>query len=188
MSLHPASRQQHDLLGLSWIDAPVRRGAELSPCGTFRYRLTRRWDDPAKPEPLLPFIMLNPSDADADIDDPTVRRCMGFGRYLGFGGIAICNLFAFRSPKPEVLRAAKDPYGPLNDDALARIFQDAKSEYVGVVAAWGAGCHDPDTAKRLCITAKGFGVPLYCLGMTKDGHPRHPLYVKGDQKLVEYTI
>jgi hypothetical protein len=176
-----------DLLGLSWIDAPIRKDAEISACGIYRYRLTRRWDDPNRPEPLLSFVMLNPSDADASIDDPTIRRCMGFSRVRGFGGIAVGNLFAFRSPKPELMRAAKDPFGPLNGDALARIFIDAKRDIVPVVAAWGAGCHDADVAKRLTITAKGYGVPLYCLGTTKDGHPRHPLYVKSNQPLVEFT-
>ena len=104
-------------MGVAVIDLLIRKTADISDCGAYRYRLTREWSD----KPLLPFVMLNPSDANAEIDDPTIRRCMGFARAWGYGGIVVGNLYAFRTPYPETLWKAPDPYGPLNDAALIKI-------------------------------------------------------------------
>ncbi len=89
-------------------DLFVTKEAVISDCGRYRYRLTRRWGD----GPLLSFIMLNPSTADAEVDDPTIRRCMGFARRDGYGGIVVGNLYAFRTTKPKALFAADNPLGP----------------------------------------------------------------------------
>ena len=117
--------------------------------------------------------MLNPSTADERVLDPTIRRCMGFARAWGFGGIDVVNLFAWRSTDPAALARVADPIGPDNDETIA----DALRQAALAVAAWGC---DPMTRTR-SVAIKGLAarvrVPLWCLGVTKNGHPRHPLYV-----------
>ena len=159
---------------------PLFKWAHISECGKYRYTLERRWDH----GPLLPFIMLNPSTADADIDDPTIRRCMGFACREGFGGIIVGNLFAFRATDPKVMLAAPNRVGPLNEKTLFDIATRAWLEEVPIVAAWGSNADGKGgfTVARL----RGIGATVKCLGMTKGGEPRYPLYVKGDQPLVEY--
>lgn len=153
--------------------------ATLSGCGTFRYQLTRTWDAALRP---AAFVMLNPSTADATADDPTVRRCVGFARAWGCGGIEVVNLFAFRSPNPSDLLSAADPVGPENDGYVRRAAEQCRP----VVAAWGASFPPgPRVGAVLDILAR-VGVPLMCLGVTKGGHPRHPLYVPAVAKLVPY--
>src|SRR5947199_273854 len=85
--------------------------AVLSPCGEFRYLRKRQWGPltVGKKPALLGFLMLNPSTADAAKDDPTIRRCIGFGKQLDYDGIIVANLFAYRSPHPEMLKTAEDP-------------------------------------------------------------------------------
>jgi hypothetical protein len=83
------------------------RGATLSDCGRYRYRLWRRWAD----GPTVLFVMLNPSTADADVDDPTIRRCIGFARSWGAGALEVVNLYAWRATQPAELKAAVGPVG-----------------------------------------------------------------------------
>lgn len=109
----------------------IEYDAELSECGEYRYRLSRIWDEAKKP---LTFIMLNPSTADAELDDPTIRRCMGFAEREQAGGVVVVNLYGFRATKPFDLFQATDPIGPGNDRALKRAARQAKS----IVCAWGA--------------------------------------------------
>lgn len=152
------------------------RTARVSACGRYRYRLTRYWG----PGYFLPFVMLNPSVADADIDDPTIRRCIGFAKREGAGGIVVVNQFAFRSTSPDVLGATEDPFGPANDDALLEVAYEASALDMPIVCAWGA--HGGKSNRHITLLQRG-DARLVCLGKTKDGHPRHPLYVKGDQPL-----
>lgn len=162
----------------SLFDAPAAaaplddRGAELSPCLRYRYRLWRRW---APGAPLV-FCMLNPSTADATEDDPTIRRCIGFARRDGYPAIEVVNLFAFRATDPAELPEASVAVGTMNDAFLRRAFTAAAL----VVAAWGA--HPLAEARARVVAALAPG-PLHCLGVTKSGAPRHPLYVRGDQAL-----
>lgn len=143
------------------------RSAEFSVCGTYRYALWRIW----KPEaPRVLFIGLNPSSADGQSDDPTVRRCLGYARSWGYGSLALANLFAYRSTNPACLRAAEDPVGPLND----RWLQDLAREADLVVAAWG----DHGRFDQCWKAGAAMREILYCLGTTKLGQPRHPLYLK----------
>ena len=95
---------------LSGVACEIERAAVISKCGAYRYSLTRKWSD----APLLSFVMLNPSTADAKEDDPTIRRCIGFARREGAGGLIVANLYALRSSSPEALWAARDPIGPQN--------------------------------------------------------------------------
>lgn len=158
----------------------IFKSALISECTRYRYWLAREWDLSAG---RLPFIMLNPSTADAELDDPTIRRCMSFARREGYGGISVHNLFAFRATSPKDMRAAVDPIGPMNDHHLGRLFDVMAISQKPIVAAWGAhGVHDwRDEAVKALARVKG--VNLVCLGRTAAGHPRHPLYVKGDQPL-----
>jgi hypothetical protein len=155
----------------------VIRRADMSPCGRYRYRLSRYWGR----GPMLPFVMLNPSTADAEVDDPTILRCMGFGRREGGGGIVVANLFAFRAPSPVALTKATDPIGLDNDDALIELAADSRGNAIPIICAWGArGGVAADRASQMLRDA---GARLVCLGKTRDGHPRHPLYVRADQAL-----
>jgi hypothetical protein len=111
---------------------------------------------------------------------------MSFAKREGFGGIVVGNLFAFRATNPKIMFAAPDCVGPDNEAILFEIADRARLEGAPVVVAWGANADKRGgfTVQRL----KSMGVTIRCLGKTKGGEPRHPLYVKGDQSLVEYTI
>lgn len=150
--------------------------AHISPCGQYRYELTRSWAD----GPLLTFVMLNPSTADADKDDPTIRRCVGFAKRDGFAGLRVVNLFAFRATQPADMHVAGDPIGPDNEAHLIDLFSAGGT----FVAAWGAGGQFKGRAYDVRRLAAMLGVEMQCLGTTKDGYPRHPLYVRSDQPLV----
>lgn len=116
------------------------------------------------------FIGLNPSTADETKDDPTVRRCIGFAKRWGYGGIYMLNLFAFRSTDPKKLLEVPNPYGPENSQFL-RMYAESAGV---IVAAWGAF---PLARERGRFVEGIVTHPLYCLGTTKSGAPRHPLYV-----------
>ncbi len=119
--------------------------------------------------------MLNPSTADAAADDPTIRRCIGFARAWGFGALEVVNLFAYRATRPADLFAADDPVGPRND----RFVRAAARSAAMVVAAWGVHGtrrgRDADVLATLRILGS-----VHCLGTTKRGQPRHPLFVRGE--------
>lgn len=138
-----------------------------SRCDRYRYGLSRVWDDS---KPALLFIMLNPSTADEHRNDPTVARCETRARSMGFGGVMVANLFAFRATRPQDLKKAKAPIGELND-ALLQHWSDRAGM---TVAAWGG--HGDHQGRALEIARK-IGTPMHHLGLTKAGHPRHPLYV-----------
>lgn len=150
------------------VDEILRR-AVLSDCGTYRYELIRRWDVTL---PRVGWIMLNPSTADAEQDDPTIRRCIGFAKSWGYGGIVVRNLYALRATDPRALWNHPSPVGPDNDSYLL----DAVDDLV-TVCAWGAHGRRGDAVINALSDA---GAALYHLGLTKAGKPRHPLYLKGD--------
>ena len=164
-------------------DLLIQRGASISDCGRYRYSLTRKWELGAY---SLPIIMLNPSTADADVDDPTIRRCMAFARREGFGGIRVMNLFAFRATSPADMKASDDPIGPNCSTHLEDILAIAAEAELPVLAAWGTHGSFRGRDEAVKISAKGWGTKLVCLGTTKDGHPKHPLYVAGDQPFVPF--
>lgn len=170
---------------MSLFEAPAASDATVSPCGKYRYDLTRTWSDGGG---IALFIMLNPSTADATIDDPTIRRCIGFAKREHCGGLAVVNLFARRATVPDLLLGCENPTGPDNQATIRRWLSDERV-YV-VIAAWGAWWRaQRDRPARLNVEglARDAGRTLYCLGKTKDGDPRHPLYVKGDAPLQEYA-
>lgn len=146
-------------------------GAVFSGCRRYRYALWRTWGD----GPAFVVIGLNPSTADETEDDPTIRRCKGFARRERCGGLIMLNLFALRATDPREMKAAEDPVGPANDAAIA----DMVGEGDTVVAAWGVhGDHRGRDAEVAALVPH-----LQCLGTTKQGHPRHPLYLRSDTPL-----
>lgn len=149
----------------------------------YRYHLTRRWGS----EPVLPFIMLNPSTADETLDDPTIRRCIGFARREGAGGIRVANLYGFRATDPHELTLYGWPEGPLNDQHLSALAAEAAWDGQPIVVAWGANA-PKDRVARLIEQLEPSGVPLVCLGVTRSGSPRHPLYVRGDAPLIPWPV
>lgn len=153
----------------------MNRSAVISDCGVYRYRLSRWWDEGFR----AVFVMLNPSTADAEQDDPTIRRCIGFAKAWKCAGLEVVNLFALRSTDPMALTTYPDPIGPENDKAI----RDAIHAPSVVVAAWGV--HGRLRGRGVQVRAL-VGNSLYCLGLTRSGHPRHPLYVKADTKPMPY--
>lgn len=155
--------------------------ATFSPCRTYRYALTRRWSD----WPAAAFVMLNPSVASAEVDDATIRRCSSFARSWGAGGLLVVNLFGLRATDPRELRRHPDPVGPDNDLVIGSLL--AGDEPVGpVVCAWGAHPGTAERARRVLGLVANRELRPLCLGTTKGGHPRHPLYVRGDTAATEY--
>jgi hypothetical protein len=153
----------------------ITAGAFLSPCRIYRYVLWRRWD--AK-RPSVMFVGLNPSTADETEDDPTIRRCVGFAKAWGYGGIAMLNLFAYRSTDPAALKRVSDPIGPHNNDHL--IIEEVNC--AKVIAAWGVHGTLHGRDRQVCAML----TQLWCLGTTKSGHPKHPLYLRSDTQPVSF--
>lgn len=150
------------------MGAYLDQGAEFSPCGQYRYTLWRRL---GMGDRAVAFVGLNPSTATATTDDPTIRRCIGFARAWGFDWLYMLNLHAFRSTDPRGLAHAVDPVGPANWEALQNFGRKADM----LVAAWGANeLHGAarEYAERLYALPR-----THCLGTTKSGAPRHPLYL-----------
>ncbi|MBL4806222.1 MAG: DUF1643 domain-containing protein [Rhodobacteraceae bacterium] len=144
--------------------------ANYSDCEQYRYDLTRVWDDTGR---KVLFLMLNPSTATEVQNDPTVERCERRARTLGFGAFRVCNIFAFRATDPKVMRAKPDPVGPQNDAAIKQAVAWADE----VVAAWGAnGEHMARGATVEALLRASNAKPKH-LGLTKAGHPKHPLYI-----------
>jgi hypothetical protein len=153
----------------------IKSTARFSPCGRYRYSLTRIWD---RHRPIILFIGLNPSTADAIKNDPTVSRCIGFAKKWGYGGMFMANIFAYRSTDPDVLKRVADPVGPGNDAAIRRMCRQARH----VVVAWGARGRLHGRGEQILTIVK----EPHCLGTTQNGSPRHPLYAGGAARLRRY--
>lgn len=159
----------------------VIRTAVIDPTGLYRYRLDRVW------APLIPrrccFVMLNPSTADASVDDPTIRRCVAFAKRWGYGSLTVVNLFGYRATCPAQLDMVDDPVGPENDRHILEALPQHPDERI--VIAWGAqGDNWPDRVREVLRILED-ARPVH-LGLTKDGCPRHPLYVPADAVLGVY--
>ncbi|MGG6296134.1 DUF1643 domain-containing protein [Leptolyngbya sp. AN02str] len=139
--------------------------------GTYRYTLWREWDAAL---PRLAFVMLNPSTATAIANDPTIRRCIGFAQAWGFGAVEVVNLFAYRSTHPQQLRLAADPVGTENDWYVQQAAEKAEI----VVLAWGNWGYLQARDRTMYQLLASYNPQ--CLGLTKTGQPRHPLYLRRD--------
>lgn len=157
--------------------------AVFSPDRTYRYALTRQWN-PDRPPAV--FIMLNPSTADAWVLDPTVTRCRNFAAKWGCGGLVVLNAFALRATDPKVLRGHPDPVGPDNDQVIAAVL--CAGQAGPVIVAWGSDetMRRSGRADQLVALLHTGGFEPQCLGKTTAGHPRHPLYVRGDTEPIPY--
>ncbi len=156
--------------------------ANFSLCKTYRYTLQRTLSRDGLG--ICVFIMLNPSTADADTNDPTVRRCVGYADAWGYRTLTVLNAFAFRGTDPKNMKAAEDPVGPDNDHWIHSVCTySIKSR---VIVAWGKdGTHlDRDLAVMKILTERG--LPVFCLGINLDGTPKHPLYLKKNLQPTAY--
>lgn len=154
-------------------DAPST--AVYSDCESYRYLLTRVWDESGK---RALFIMLNPSTATEVQNDPTVERCERRARALGFGGFRVTNIFGWRDTDPKKMRAAADPVGAENDAAILESCPWADQ----IIAAWGAHGEHMGRGAEMEALLRAQNQPVYHLGLTKAGHPKHPLYIAYTQQ------
>lgn len=169
-----------DLFGLNTSDAvfspcdvcpePARELCEDPVHRPWRYRLIRVWNDT---QPLACWIMLNPSTAGRERNDPTIRRCIAFTKLWGYGGMLAGNLFALRATDPANLKRHQDPVGPENNHNLA----DMARRCAITVCAWGSHPMVSGRAAEVLHMLTDLSVDLRCLGRTKQGRPKHPLYV-----------
>lgn len=166
--------------------------AVFSECGQFRFNLTRRWDntpsllrDPDAPARYVLWIMLNPSTADEQVLDPTLTRCREYSRAWGYEGMIVRNIFAFRTPDPKVMLAAqKDGVditgGKRNDEWLAD-----RTDVAKVMVGWGSFSLAGQRARDLSGI---LGSDLECLGVNRDGSPKHPLYLRKSAEPVPFGL
>lgn len=163
----------------------IDKTASISPCEQYRYTLSRFWD---LSKPVLAYVMLNPSTADAMEDDPTIGSCVRIADYNGFGGITVLNLFAFRAIDCKQLRTAADPVGPENNEYIRSITQERRV----VVLAWGSRqkirtprlMFRPSVVKTIL---RENGVELKFLRTTKGGDPEHPLFIPRSTDLKDFA-
>ena len=154
--------------------------AEFSPCEKYRYHLLRMWNVVEKPKMAM-FVGLNPSTADASVDDPTVKRCVGYAKRLGCDGMHMMNIFAYRATDPAVMKAVGDPVGELTDEWLKVIALDAEI----IVCCWGThGKHLSRGVQVERMLKKTRNISLFCFGLTATQDPKHPLYLRSDQPLI----
>lgn len=162
------------------------QGAEFSEDMKYRYTLWRCWD---ADKPTAVFILLNPSTADDKVLDPTVRRCLGYAMDWGFGTMEILNLFAIRSTDPSILYSEQNPVGNDNDFYIDYTCRHSVSPDKGkIIAAWGV--HGIFKGRDKCVKdiINKIGLPMYCISLTQDGIPAHPLYLKGSLTPVLYGV
>lgn len=177
------------MIQLAHSEEPV---AIFSPDRKHRYTLWREVN--TQGYDYVMWIALNPSTADEKLDDPTVRRMQGFTRAWGARYCLVTNVFAFRATDPKVMKAQFDPFGPDNLPHIGRLVNGAQT----VVAAWGVHGNWVGGEDRIKTLMGGFrveehgrsyrvpSIQLKCLGKTKHGHPKHPLYVRADTQLIDY--
>lgn len=162
----------------------MTRGASLSECGKYRYSLYRSWRCESLAGVAL-WIMLNPSTADAIRDDPTIRRCISFSKQWGFGSMIVTNLFSLRATNPSELNRDIDPIGPLNNSTIL----ECAKRCTKTIFAWGARgeLFNRDAVVISLFKENELTGQIGCLGFTKRGSPRHPLYVPAEQRILPFT-
>ena len=154
----------------------INKTANFSSCRKYRYSLSRIWD---KQKKFVLFIGLNPSTADEEVDDPTIRRCSGYAQKWGYGGFIMVNLFAYRTTLPSNLKKVKYPVGRDNDKYIVKLSKKADI----TVAAWGNNGNLYGRDKQVLSLVPN----LMCLKVNKSGQPAHPLYLKKDFKLTKFS-
>lgn len=158
----------------------MQYGAIFDASGMYRYSLWRAW---YIDHPRVGFIMLNPSTADERRNDPTIQRCIEFARAWQFGSVEVVNLFAYRTTDARELIRVEEPVGEENDRFIDKAIEGCST----IVVSWGTKGRLLGRDRQVLQLLVG-KQNVYCLGVTKDGHPRHPLYVRGDTRLVPFRI
>ncbi len=153
--------------------------AVYSDCERYRYSLTRVWD---RAGPKVLFVMLNPSKATELQNDPTVERCERRARALGFGAFQVANIFAWRETSPQLMRKTTDPVGPDNDLVLLQGAAWADT----VIAAWGTHGAHLGRGPAVELFLRKQRIKMFHLGLSKAGHPKHPLYISYTQEPVAW--
>lgn len=158
--------------------------ATISPCGRYRYSLGRRWVENSA---LVLWVMLNPSTADHEKDDPTIAKITKFTKRFGYGAFAVVNLYAYRATDPKAMFAAQksgvDIVGPDNDKWIAEIADESRV----IIVAWGANAEWSRVRKAMpFIDSVNLGVD--CLSVTKSGHPGHPLYLPDCSERMDWSL
>ena len=153
----------------------IYKNATFSNCRKYRYSLSRIWD---KKKKLVLFIGLNPSTANEEVDDPTIRRCINYVENWGYGGLIMANLFAYRVTLPSGLKKVKYPIGEDNDKYIMTLSKKADI----TVAAWGNNGNLYGRDKQVFDLIPN----LMCLKLNKSGQPAHPLYLKKNIKLTKF--
>lgn len=148
----------------------MKSSAKLSPCRKYRYQLERVWDEKLS---TCAFVMLNPSTADEQTDDRTIKKCMKYANSWGFGGILVVNLFGLRATDPREIKMAGDPVGGKTDVELLKTVSEAKL----TVCAWGNHGDYMGRSKQVVDLLRRKGIETFCLKKTKSGEPNHPLYL-----------
>jgi hypothetical protein len=151
------------------------QGAEFSPCRRYRYSLWRVWEPKKR---RVAFIGVNPSTADEKTNDATIIRCINFAKAWGYGGLWMINLFAYRATKPKEMKLASDPVGGENDGYLIDVGRSAQL----VVLAWGVHGAHRGRGREVIALLRWTEIPFMCLGVTKGGHPKHPLMLRKDTR------
>lgn len=151
----------------------IEFGADFSEDKLYRYALWRKWDLNGK---FINFLMLNPSTADDIHNDPTVERCQRRAVQLGYGGLYVTNLFAYRSTDKSKLKRVIDPVGKSNDATII----DVAEKCDRVVCAWGTDGNFLNRGTAVFWMLRSAGITTYALKLTKSGHPSHPLYLAYD--------
>lgn len=154
----------------------LENDARISDCGTYRYMLRRTWN---YHRPRVLIVMLNPSTADATLDDPTIRSCVRLCQWRNDGSFEVVNLFAYRATDPKQLATAADPIGPDNDRAI----EAALLRCDLAICAWGAYPGAVERGRSVVGTLRGRRPAVFCWGTTKSGAPKHPLYIKSGTAL-----
>jgi hypothetical protein len=161
------------------VPSQINRGTKFSPCKKYRLQLWRLWDDQL---PIIMFLMLNPSSADAHNDDPTIRRCVNFTKNWGYGGFYIGNLYPLISSKPKLLLeslSVSHSENKLNLDEMAEKCDK-------IICSWG----NFEIVKKLGIPNDflvDYKNKLYYISKSKNETPKHPLYLKSSLKLKKYN-
>lgn len=162
----------------------TQKSAIISACSQYRYLLTRTGTTAdlidQRDRGTVLFLMLNPSTADASVDDRTIRRCRGFALSWSYGSLAVANLYALRATNPKDLWLHHDPVGPENDAWLAQL----AAQHTDIVCAWGSNAKIDRVNDVVGLLE---GARLWCLGTNKDGSPKHPLYIPSNHPLIPWS-
>ena len=145
----------------------MKMNAIFDETGVYRYNLIREWDSSL---PRVLYIMLNPSTANHEKEDQTSRQCLYFSKKFGFGSLEVVNLFSIISTDPTKIKHILDPIGKENDTYILEAAKRANK----IIVAWGGEHFINKRNQEIASMLISRGYKLYCLDVTKSGHPRHP--------------